>query len=306
MTTTMEVQGVLPIWKPAGMTSHDVVARIRRLLGIKRVGHTGTLDPAVTGVLPICVGRATRLVEYIQEMPKSYEAIIRFGQSTDTQDVTGELLQDEPGARLSELQIRQALSSFHGPIEQLPPMYSAVKVNGQRLYDLARQGLEIERKARTVTIYSIRLLDSNLEQDYPECRFEVDCSKGTYIRTLCVDIGTRLHVPAVMKQLVRTATGPYTEVNCITLSDAEQLASENRLASRLLPADEALAHMPALTVSPQEATGALQGKPIPAAGKELSLSDNSICRLYGPDRTFLGLFLYSSRDKLLRPEKVFS
>lgn len=203
----MTLEGILPVWKPAGFTSHDVVAKARGILGIKRIGHTGTLDPQVTGVLPLCIGRATRMVEYIQDLPKEYEAFLRIGLSTDTEDMTGTVLEEVSQVTLDEMKVREVLHSFVGEIEQVPPMFSAVKIDGKRLYELAREGKEVERKSRKVTIHKLEILHMDLHQKHPEIQFRVSCSKGTYIRTLCVDIGKALGYPAVMKSLIRTSTG---------------------------------------------------------------------------------------------------
>ncbi|UUZ85968.1 tRNA pseudouridine(55) synthase TruB [Paenibacillus sp. P26] len=229
----MTLEGILPIWKPKGFTSHDVVAKVRRILKIKRIGHTGTLDPQVTGVLPLCIGRATRLVEYIQDLPKAYEAELILGFSTDTEDLGGTVTERQE--RVKELltadRVEAALAGFTGVIEQVPPMYSAVKVDGKRLYELAREGTVIERKARKVTIYAIELLQSDWSSDYPRVRFRVQCSKGTYIRTLCVDIGRSLGVPAVMGELVRISTGNIGPESCLTLEQVEELQRAGTLGN---------------------------------------------------------------------------
>ncbi|MGO4372582.1 tRNA pseudouridine(55) synthase TruB, partial [Paenibacillus sp. MCAF20] len=158
------MDGILAVWKPEGWTSHDVVAKVRRILRMKRIGHAGTLDPMVTGVLPLCLGRSTRVVEYLQERPKAYEAVLKLGISTDTEDVTGAVLEDQPNPQVTEDAVRKALRQFVGQIDQIPPMFSAVKVDGKRLYELAREGKTVERKSRTVTIYQLELLDMKLDQ----------------------------------------------------------------------------------------------------------------------------------------------
>ncbi|MCD1257772.1 tRNA pseudouridine(55) synthase TruB [Paenibacillus athensensis] len=305
----MTLEGVLPVWKPAGFTSHDVVAKARRILGIKRIGHTGTLDPQVTGVLPLCIGRATRMVEYIQELPKQYEALLVFGVATDTQDWTGEVVQTCSDVRLTEAQVREALAAFVGEIEQVPPMYSAVKVDGKRLYELAREGVEIERKARKATIHEIEVLDIDVLLPQPEVRFRVTCSKGTYIRTLCVDIGSALGYPAVMKQLVRTATGRIREPQCLTLEQIAERHAAGSLQASLIPMDQAIAHLPAVRLAPRQAEHALQGKTIgvqtpPAANADTS--EPTLVRVYADaDERFLGLFTWDSDGQRLVPAKVF-
>lgn len=301
----MSMEGILPVWKPAGWTSHDVVAKVRRIVGLKRIGHTGTLDPAVTGVLPLCLGRATRLAEYIQEMPKQYEAEMRFGLSTDTEDLTGKVLEQVESVRVTYPQVEQALAAFIGEVEQLPPMYSAVRVGGKRLYELARQGMEAERKPRKVTIYRIKLIDAFLDKPYPEIRFHVECSKGTYIRTLCSDIGKALGLPAVMTRLVRTSTGNLTQKDCMTLSEIEALHKEGRLGERLIPADRVISHIPEL-IAPEEAVAPLlHGRSWPIAPFHQAPDYDGLVRVYAPDGRFIGVFAVNRQRTLIRPVKVF-
>jgi len=300
------LEGVLGIWKPAGWTSHDVVAKARRILRVKRIGHTGTLDPAVTGVLPICIGRATRMVEYLQEKPKAYEAVLRFGIATDTQDLDGEVVERADASHLTEERIRDAALSFVGDIEQVPPMVSAVKVGGKRLYELARQGVTVERKPRPVTIHRLDVLRIDASGPYPEIGFSVRCSKGTYIRTLCVDIGRKLGVPAVMASLVRTESAGLTASDCVTIEQLAELQAEGRLAERLIAADRLLGEMPDAQAPELPAMHALQGKPV-AAGRLRPKPDKpGLWRLYREaDGAFLGLFEKPEGDSLLRPVKVF-
>ncbi|THF81221.1 tRNA pseudouridine(55) synthase TruB [Cohnella fermenti] len=298
-------EGVLGIWKPAGWTSHDVVAKARRIVGVKRIGHTGTLDPAVTGVLPICVGRATRMVEYLQEMPKTYEATLRFGIATDTEDAEGDIIETADVSHLTEAQIRDAVLAFVGDIVQIPPMVSAVKVNGKRLYELAREGVTVERQARPVTIHGIDLLQIDVSKPQPEVRFSVRCSKGTYIRTLCVDIGRKLGVPAVMAGLIRTVSAGLTQEDCVTLEELEELKREGRLAERFVPADEMLG-FPRTEAGEREAIFALQGKTLAGADLLPPPDREGIWRLYrGSDDVFLGLFDSDPARGTLRPLKVF-
>ncbi|PYI50415.1 tRNA pseudouridine(55) synthase TruB [Paenibacillus flagellatus] len=304
----MIYEGVLPVNKPAGFTSHDVVAKMRRILKMKRIGHTGTLDPQVTGVLPLCLGRATRFVEYIQELPKEYEAELTIGYATDTEDWTGETVQSlEPGSvRLEEDRVRVALASFVGTIDQVPPMYSAVKVGGKKLYELAREGKEIERKSRKVDIYELEPLKLELELDagYPKIRFRVLCSKGTYIRTLCVDIGKALGYPAVMTDLVRSSTGSIALDRCLRIEQIEELHRLGRLHEAILPADRLVTHIPSVEITGRDALHAMQGKTIRA---ESGLpADGGLVRVYDDQGTFIGLFRADSRSGTLRPEKVFA
>ncbi len=311
----MSLEGVLPIWKPVQFTSHDVVAKARGILKMKRIGHTGTLDPMVTGVLPLCLGRATRLVEYIQEMPKEYEAKLVIGLATDTEDLTGSVIERADQVTVSEQQILKVMEQFTGVIEQIPPMYSAVKVDGKRLYELARGGEVVERQPRQVTIHSIHILSVKLDVMEPEIVFRVRCSKGTYIRTLCSDIGRALGYPAVMAELVRTGTGGLTRAQCVTLEELAEakLQGDGALAQWLIPADQAISFFPAIEVGREAAVHARQGKKIRLAADEaakqpdmeLPLQMRRLKRVYGPGADFLGLFRLEEDGRTLAAEKVF-
>jgi tRNA pseudouridine55 synthase len=303
----MTLEGILPVLKPVDFTSHDVVAKVRRFTGVKRIGHTGTLDPKVTGVLPLCIGRATRVVEYVQDLPKEYEAVLTIGLSTDTEDMTGQITERASQVHVTRDDIERAVRSFQGEIEQIPPMYSAVKVGGRRLYEMARQGIEVERKPRKVEIYRIEILQLLLDQPYPEISFRVSCSKGTYIRTLCADIGRALGYPAVMSRLVRTATGPFTLDHCLSLDEIAELAAGGRLQDRLMPADQALSHLPVLHLSERLSVFALQGRTVRLDDlDQLEAADETICRAYGPEDKFLGIFRLDPQALSLKPEKVFN
>jgi tRNA pseudouridine55 synthase len=303
----MTLEGVLPVIKPVDFTSHDVVAKVRGILGIRRIGHTGTLDPKVTGVLPLCIGRATRVVEYIQDLPKQYEAVLTIGLATDTEDMTGRVIEQVEQVHLTDADIRMVFTSFLGIIDQVPPMYSAIKVEGQRLYDLARQGQVIERKSRKVEIYKLEIISADLELAHPQIKFRVKCSKGTYIRTLCVDIGQALGYPAVMSDLVRTATGPIVLADCLTLDELSELAKKNAVSSRMIATDVAIVHLPSWQVSEIEAIHALQGKTIcPTALPNEAFADQEVVRLYSAEERFLGIFRWQAEQKCFTPEKVFN
>ena len=194
------IHGIINVYKEKGFTSHDVVAKLRGIVGQKKIGHTGTLDPDATGVLPVCLGKATKLCDLLTDKNKTYEAVLLLGKTTDTQDITGEVLEEKSTEALTEEKVREAIEGFIGDYEQIPPMYSALKVNGKKLYELAREGKVIERKARPVKILDIQIL----EIDLPKVRMEVSCSKGTYIRTLCHDIGEKLGCGGCMESLMRT------------------------------------------------------------------------------------------------------
>jgi tRNA pseudouridine55 synthase len=233
--------GVLIIDKPAGMTSHDVVDRIRKAAGQRRVGHTGTLDPIATGVLTLCLGKATRIVQFLIAENKEYRVRMRLGQMTDSQDISGELIEERPVENISRQQLEEVFGQFTGEIEQIPPMVSAKRHGGKRLYDLAREGIEVERPAQKVHLWDIEIEQVEL----PEVSFRVHCSKGTYIRTLCHDIGLQLGTGACMSGLVRSQCGCFTLEDCAKL---EQLESREQVASQLRSMNDALMSYPAIAL----------------------------------------------------------
>ena len=268
--------GILIIDKPAGWTSMDVCAKIRGILHEKRVGHGGTLDPMATGVLPVFVGQATRAVEFAENSRKEYVAGLRLGQVTDTQDVTGETLEKRP-VTVTRQDVEAAMSRFRGDIQQIPPMYSAIKVGGQKLYDLARKGKEIERKPRPVTIYELELLEQVSETDY---LFRCVCSKGTYIRTLCHDIGQVLGCGGTLYSLRRTMAAGFTLEQAVTLEEVQEKGE-----ALLLPADSLFAQHPALHLPSSK-----QEKRVRNGGAitDASLPDGTY-RVYGRNGDFLCL-----------------
>ncbi len=229
------MDGVIVLDKPFGKTSHDMVSFVRRLTGIRRVGHTGTLDPAATGVLPICIGRATKAADMLTAADKRYIAEMVLGMTTDTQDADGEVL-TECEVTCTEENIQAAVGGFVGEISQLPPMYSAVKIGGKKLYELARKGEKAERKPRKVTIYSIDILDIDLIKK--TVKIEVACSKGTYIRTLCEDIGIKLGCGAYVNSLRRTKSGMFSESGCITCAELVKMQEEGTLNEAIISTDE--------------------------------------------------------------------
>jgi len=248
------MNGILLIDKPQGMTSHDVVRRVRRLLRTRRVGHTGTLDPLATGVLPVAVGEATRIVQFLMEGDKTYRAVLKLGETTTTQDAEGEVLERRPVAGITVDAVMAAARSFAGVICQLPPMYSALKKDGVPLYRLARQGIEVERESREVRIDRLQILDVDL----PLVTLEVDCSKGTYVRTLCHDLGLALGTGAHLVALRRTRSGSFTEADCVTL---EQLETGSFPKPPYLSISEALRGMPALEIDAEAARRLADGIP---------------------------------------------
>lgn len=230
------MNGVINVYKPSGITSFDVVRTIKRLSRTKKVGHTGTLDPMASGVLPICIGNATKIVDYIMKNHKVYKATLKLGVTTDTYDREGKILSESELSNVTNKHIEEVIRGFIGDIEQMPPMYSALKVNGKRLYELARQGIEVERQKRKITIYDI-----NIENiDLPYVKFTVKCSKGTYIRSLCYDIGDILKVGGAMWDLERVETGTFSIENSIALEDL----NEENIESFIIPMHEALTYKP--------------------------------------------------------------
>jgi len=309
-----EMEGVFPLWKAAGMTSHDCVSKARKLFRMKRIGHTGTLDPDVSGVLPLCLGRATRIVEYLQDLPKTYEAEMTIGFATDTGDLSGQVTERSESVDLDEIKIRDAAAKFVGDVEQTPPMYSAVKLGGKRLYELAREGVEVERKSRTVTIYRLDVHEARKDGAHWKVRFTAECSKGTYIRALCVDIGRALGYPAVMSGLVRTASGPFRKAMCVTFEEAERLLSEGRLSEKIVPIGDALSFLPRGVLSDNAVAPALQGRKIFASAVRLEAAEQSpaapkngghgLVRLYGGGR-LIGLYRKDVSEDRYIPVKLF-
>ena len=250
------MDGILPLWKEKGMTSFDCVYKVRKLLKTKKVGHSGTLDPEVDGVLPICIGKATKVVENLHEANKVYQGEITLGFSTETEDAHGEIVASSPIENpFSIPEIDEKMQSFIGEITQIPPMYSAVKVNGKRLYEYARAGEEVERPIRKAMIYDFRRISEpvyNEESKTQSWKFEVSCSKGTYVRTLSVDLGRALGVEAHMSQLTRVKSGPFQTDDCITLEDLNRLAQKDKAQEVLKPVDLVFKDYPRLDLTQDE------------------------------------------------------
>ncbi|GIO22008.1 tRNA pseudouridine(55) synthase TruB [Oceanobacillus sp. J11TS1] len=236
------MNGILPLWKPKGMTSFDCVAKCRRYFNTKKVGHTGTLDPEVEGVLPICIGNATKIVPFLTDTKKIYLGTVALGTTTETEDATGKVIEEKEVVSMpTKTEIENALQKFQGAIQQIPPMYSAVKVNGKKLYEYARANEEVERPVREVFIHDIQLLAIDDKKNTFD--LYVECSKGTYIRTLCVDIGKVLGYPAHMHQLERIKTGSFSKKNTVTFAMIEEAAAENKQEQLLSPISEGLGHL---------------------------------------------------------------
>lgn len=284
------VAGIINVLKPPGMTSHDVVSLVRRLYGIKRVGHAGTLDPAAAGVLPVFIGQATRLIEYTTDTDKSYRAELTFGYETDTGDDTGKVIRTAEVVMPSEERIMEVLHSFCGAIEQVPPMYSAIKIDGRKMYELAREGITVDLPARRVVIHNIALV----EKRENGILFDVTCSKGTYIRSLCVDIGRKLNLPAVMSFLVRTRVGNFS------LSDTKTLEElEKDKEGAVLPTDSALQHMKAIELSLEEAKAFQHGQML-----KCDRCYQDLLRVYDDMNNFIGIARQLPDSYQLKPVKV--
>ncbi|PTM58958.1 tRNA pseudouridine(55) synthase TruB [Desmospora activa] len=298
------LHGVLPVAKPSGMTSHDVVSRVRRLTRQKKIGHTGTLDPEVTGVLPLCLGQATRIVEIVQEMPKRYRGSLVLGMATDTQDQTGRVIEEAEVSPLDINQVDEVLRRFEGVIRQTPPMYSAVKIDGKRLYEWAREGKEVERPSREVVIH--RLTRVGFEPG-PRPRLDLDvwCSKGTYIRTLCVDIGRALGAPAHMSALVRVQSGPFSLQDAWSLESLEEVAQRGDWNQVLVSVGEALSHLPAVTITDDEQKRVENGVPLPWNGEPTDAKPGTRFRILTEDGNCHALYRLMEDQPVLKPEKVF-
>ncbi len=303
------MDGILIIDKPETFTSHDVVARLRRILKTKRIGHTGTLDPFATGVLVMLVGKATRLAQFLDKDAKEYEAVVRLGFSTDTGDRTGR--QKAKGERqkvISENEIENALNYFRGEIEQTPPMYSAKKVDGKKLYELARQGIEIERKAVRITNYELRITnyespktnDSGLwTQDFGLC---VVCSAGTYIRVLAEDIGAKLGTAAHLAELRRTRAGKFYLAKGVTLEELETIVSENRLPEILVSMNEAVSHLPPVVLSEREIEDTKNGKRRRFENAEFE--NEQTMRMIDAAENLIAIGIYAKAENFIQPKLV--
>jgi tRNA pseudouridine55 synthase len=292
------VDGIFNVDKPAGLTSFGVVAAVRRLSGEKRVGHAGTLDPDATGVLPVCLGKGTRVVEYLSEAGKSYRATIRLGVTTDTYDASGTVTTTSDISGITREQVETALDSFRGRIQQTPPMFSALKSAGRPLYALAREGKTIERPSRAVTIHRLELTG----WAPPELTLDIDCSKGTYVRSLAHDLGQALGCGAHLAGLVRTRVGPFSIDDSVTVETIESAFRDGTAAARLAPIDSVLGDMEAVTLTPDEIEAVVRGQTL---DRELGDGGGRYRRAYGPDGAFIGILHRDKETGRWRPRKVF-
>ena len=295
------MNGIIPINKPAGFTSFDVIAKLRGILKIKRIGHAGTLDPMATGVLPVFFGKATRACDIIPNNEKSYTAEFEFGKITDTQDSTGTILQTID-KKVKEQEVLDILGQFKGEIQQLPPMYSAVSVDGKRLYDLARQGIEVERKTRTITIDDIKLL--SFDEKNQVGTFFIFCSKGTYIRTIIHDIGQALGCGGIMTGLVRNSSSGFTLGECYTLEQLEELKKEGKIETIITPIDKVFESYNDVRLNEIQTRMYKNGVKLDLNRVKILLKSDKY-RVYGYNDEFLGIAKENLEKMELRCDKNF-
>lgn len=299
------MDGVVNVHKTAGPTSHDVVDQVRRIYGQRRVGHAGTLDPMATGVLVVCLGKATRIVEYLVGTEKEYRATITLGMTTDTQDSTGEVLTESHSSGITIEALRQAAQPFVGEIEQVPPMVSAIKHEGKPLYKLAREGKTVERSARRVTIYSIDVAPLTIPsgESRSEAEMVVRCSSGTYIRTLCADIGDALGCGAVMSKLERTRVGRFSIDRAVTIDELRKAQSEDSLANHVSSISDALQDMPSIALDESGMWRVAHGIAVPSLE---DIDAGSVVRLMSPEgvAVAIGVVIDENNTRVARPRKV--
>ncbi|SET40351.1 tRNA pseudouridine55 synthase [Salinibacillus kushneri] len=302
------MDGILPLWKEAGMTSYDCVFQVRKLLKTKKAGHTGTLDPQVDGVLPICIGQGTKISSIIMDSPKVYEAEVCLGMATETEDKEGRIIdQKEVSHNFTIDDIKKVLFHFEGEIQQIPPMYSAVKVKGKKLYEYARQGIEVERPKRQVNIYNLELLSHSISWSQNDStasfRVRIECSKGTYIRTLCVDIGKALGYPAYMSKLTRTESGSFTCKQSISLEKLKKTVNENTMKENVYSIDFALQKFDTLYVSDHEKSRFMHGQVLPLPN---DLPQTNPFRIKTMKEELIALYqIHPNKDSLMKPFKMF-
>lgn len=295
------INGIINVYKEAGFTSFDVVAKLRGITKMRKIGHTGTLDPDATGVLPVCFGSATGLVEMLTDKTKEYEAEFILGKVSDTQDITGNIL-EEKSVDITKEELIDIINQFVGKIQQIPPMYSALKVNGQKLCDLARKGIEVERKPRDIEIFSIKIVDITIDEDTNKpikACISVACSKGTYIRTLCHDIGIKAGCGAVMSRLTRVRSGEFTIDNAHTLSEIEEMVHSDQIDRIVTRVDECFGEYEAVYVSDVNLKRVQNGNPFQHkyVGEKI--------RVYSQDGQFMAVYKCLKKDDIYSPLKMF-
>lgn len=293
--------GIINVYKEKGFTSFDVVAKLRGILKTKKIGHTGTLDPDAEGVLPVCIGRATKVCDILTDKDKVYEAVMLLGVETDTQDTSGEILKELP-VTVSEDCVKEAILSFVGNYAQVPPMYSALKVNGKKLYELAREGKTVERKARNVQIFSIEIL----EIDLPRVRMSVHCSKGTYIRTLCHDIGQKLGCGGCMGKLLRTKVGVFELQDTLKLAEIDALAKAGDVEEKIISVDELFEDYTKVWTTPEFDVVVHNGNRVKKRMFQEKLPANTErLRVYDSKSEFIGIYEFSKERGDFKPVKMF-
>ena len=295
------MDGIINIYKEKGYTSHDVVAKMRGILRMKKVGHTGTLDPEAEGVLPVCLGKGTKLCDMLTDKTKTYRAVLLLGRETDTQDTTGAALKESPVC-VTPKEAADAARSFVGTYMQVPPMYSALKVSGKKLCDLARAGKEVERKARPVEILALEVDEITL----PRVTMTVTCSKGTYIRTLCHDIGRRLGCGGCMESLVRTRVGRFGIEDSLRLSQVEALRDRGELMRHIIPVDGVFSDLPELVMAAGEGDKLVHnGNPFPPSFLNACGELCACARVYDSAHEFIGIYGYDETKRRYQPRKLF-
>jgi len=316
------VSGIINVYKEAGFTSFDVVALLRGITRQKKIGHTGTLDPDATGVLPVCFGSATKLCDYLTDKTKEYEATFKFGIVTDTQDISGEVIEQHEVVDITKEILAQTIMSFVGKQQQIPPMYSALKVDGKRLYELAREGKVVERKPRDIEIYNISIVD--VDEEKWEAVIRVECSKGTYIRTLCNDIGAKLGCGATMTKLIRTRSGNFSIEDALTVEQIEDMLVDvpfeielpaRRDKRRRMARDPQKVQKALESITYSVDSVFMQYQEMEVTGEDFKRVSNGnyvnhdyigdIVRVYGPEHSFMAIYEYSKREKRYIPQKMF-
>ncbi|WOO36622.1 tRNA pseudouridine(55) synthase TruB [Anaerocolumna sp. AGMB13020] len=298
------INGIINVYKEKGYTSHDVVAKLRGILKQKKIGHTGTLDPDAEGVLPVCLGNATKLCDILTDRSKTYQAVLLLGTTTDTQDITGTVLSERTVTAEKE-EIRKAILSFQGSYDQIPPMYSALKIGGKRLYELAREGKEVPREARKVEIHSIEIEELDILTG--QVTVTVDCSKGTYIRTLCHDIGEKLGCGGCMKSLLRTRAGEFHISKSLKINEIADKINEGNLDEHIKKADEMFAGYPSVNVKQEFEKQLYNGNFLSA--DQIMQEDINIfaerIRVYDWQGNFVGLYEGRPEERIMKPYKMF-
>ena len=308
------LNGIINVYKEVGFTSRDAVSKLTGILRQRKIGHTGTLDPAAEGVLPMCIGKATKLCELLTDHKKQYIAVIKFGIATDTEDITGEIIEETSFSddwyeeKLTEDNLSKVISRFVGKQLQTPPMYSAKRVGGKRLYELAREGKVIERKPCEITIYSIEI--KNIDVSRREATIVVDCSKGTYIRTLCKDIGNELGCKAAMKSLIRTKTGDFLLENSYKLDEIEKLVKENRVSEIIIPIEDVFKNLQRVDVSGYagillENGGIIKADAVKPDIEALEPKNGEKFRMYNDEGEFKAVYSYNGDINAFKIDKMF-